>query len=437
MVEFLSSSDAFMWSIEQDPRLRSTIVSLTLLDQSPDWHELNSRFEILCQAVPRFRKKVAASVGPPRWVADPDFDLRFHLRRVSAPRPADLPALLEMARVAAMTDFDHARPLWDATLIDGREGGGSALLCRLNHALTDGVGAVEMAATLFDGTADFRTRRSAQESAAAVATPSLGIVGAVSGIIRTVAHGLLHPVGDAAALASTAASLVRIARPTLRQGSPTMTERSTVRQLATLDVPTEMLHHTGAAAGGTLNDAFIAGLTEGLRLYHLAHSVRPDKLVVMMPISIRIAGDPMSGNRATLMRFMLPGKHLTPGQLIRYVHKQTAGARKEKSLGQTHLVAGLLNAAPSWYVGQSLRHVDFVASDVPAFPKTVYLAGAAVSAQYAFSPTLGAAFNATLVSYAGTSAIGINVDRAAVPDLDVFMNCLRAGIDNTVALARD
>ena len=37
-----------------------------------------------------------------------------------------------------MADFDRARPLWEATLIDGLADGGAALLCKVNHALTDG-----------------------------------------------------------------------------------------------------------------------------------------------------------------------------------------------------------------------------------------------------------------------------------------------------------
>ena len=41
-----------------------------------------------------------------------------------------------------MADFDRARPLWEATLIDGLADGGAALLCKVNHALTDGVGGV-------------------------------------------------------------------------------------------------------------------------------------------------------------------------------------------------------------------------------------------------------------------------------------------------------
>ena len=98
------------------------------------------------------------SPAPPRWELDPDFDLTFHLRRVSAAAPGSIDTLLEMARVAAMADFDRARPLWEATLIDGLADGGAALLCKLHHALTDGIGAVA------DGDDPVRPHRAVREA---------------------------------------------------------------------------------------------------------------------------------------------------------------------------------------------------------------------------------------------------------------------------------
>ena len=62
----------------------------------------------------------------------------------------------------------------------------------------------------------------------------------------------------------------------------------------------------GRNAGGSLNDAFLAGVTGGLRRYHERHGATVDELVVTMPISIRMPGDAEGGNRITLMRIALP-----------------------------------------------------------------------------------------------------------------------------------
>ena len=154
-----------------------------------------------------------------------------------------------------------------------------------------------------------------------------------------------------------------------------------------------------------------------------------------MPISIRTSTDSVGGNRATLMRFDVPAGVADPAQRIRLIHERTSKQRTEKSLAYTQLIAGALNLMPRWYVGSALRNVDFVASDVPGFPLPVFLAGAAVRMQYAFSPTIGAGLNVTLLSYVDTCTLGINVDTGAIPDFEVFYNCLIAGFDDVLALA--
>ena len=89
MASFMRNTDAFAWGMEADARLRSTVVSIVVLDRSPDWAVLVDRFERVARLMPMFRQRVVPSLppAPPRWVYDRDFDLRYHLRRVMAPPP--------------------------------------------------------------------------------------------------------------------------------------------------------------------------------------------------------------------------------------------------------------------------------------------------------------------------------------------------------------
>ena len=66
MAEFMRSSDAFSWSMERDPGLWSTIVTLVLLDRSPDWGQIVERFDLLCRTLPMFRQKGCRRLLPPR-----------------------------------------------------------------------------------------------------------------------------------------------------------------------------------------------------------------------------------------------------------------------------------------------------------------------------------------------------------------------------------
>ena len=455
MPEFLRQSDAFAWAMETDPALRSTVVSIFRLDRSPDWDEVVDRFDRIGRSLPVFRKRIVESAppAPPRWETDPDFDLAFHLRRLKAPAPADFGVVLDIARRAEMDDFDRARPLWEVTLVEGLQGGEAALVCKLHHSLTDGLGGVQIAMILFDLTEE---PRDLGDMPAAPVVPGRGgsltgwrdtatydgrVLGAAAraalrDVPRALLGGVRRPLHSSKAVAGTAASIYRTVRPINKTGSPLIRERSLVRRLHVHEVPLGALKEAGHAAGGSLNDAFLAGVTGALRLYHEKHGVEVSDLHVTMPISIRGDADEIGGNRITLMRFDLPVGLTHPFDRIQEIHRRAGALRHERSLPYTQLIAGGLNLLPRWYIAQILRHVDFLASDVPGIPVPVFLGGAKVLMQYPFGPTIGSAVNVTLMSYVDTCALGINVDTGAIPDDEVFLECLVAGFDEVLALAR-
>jgi len=453
MSEFMRNSDALAFGMEEDARLRSTVVTLLLLDRSPDWSVLEDRLERIARQLPMFRQRVVPSLppAPPRWVYDPDFDLRYHLRRMTAPAPGDLGTVLEVARRADMAEFDHARPLWEVTLVDGLTDGGAALVCKLHHSLADGIGGLQVAELLFEldehpadlgplppeplgatpGAVD-QVYRSLRYD---VATVRDVVRGAVLAVPTTLLHGVRRPLGSARAAGETVASVYRTVRPINHTASPVMRDRRTLRELRVHEVPMSTLRDAAHAAGGTLNDAFLAAVTGGLRRYHAEHGVEVGDLTVTMPVNVRSEGDPVAGNRISLIRFALPVGTRDPAERVAQVHVRAAAARSERSLPYTQAIAGGLNLLPRWYLGAVLRHVDFLASNVQGPPLPVFVGGARVRMQWAFGPTIGTAVNVTLLTYVDTCAIGLNVDTGAVPDVDRLEACLVEGFEEVLALA--
>ncbi len=453
MTQFLRNSDAFTWAMESDPRLRSTVVSVVLLDRSPDWEAVRERFDLMSRELPVFRQRVVPSPppAPPRWEYDPDFDLDYHIRRAVAPGAGTLEDVLEVARLAEMQDFDRARALWETTFIDGLENGGAAMVCKFHHALTDGIGGVQIAMTLFNLSEELYERGHLPPEPR-VSRPSWlsayrdtwrydtglianAVAGAVKAAPRLVYDGARRPIATARTAAATAASVYRTIRPISRTGSPLVTDRGLIRRLAVHQVPMPQLREAAHRCGGALNDAFVAGVAGGLRIYHEKHGVRIGDLHLTMPISLRTKADDIGGNRITLMRFDVPVGEADPAARISAIHQRAGAVRTERSLPHTQLIAGALNLMPRWYIGSVLRHVDFLASDVPGVPVPVFLGGAPVRAQYAFGPTIGSAVNVTLLTYVDTCALGIDVDAVAIPDHDVFREALVAGFDEVLALA--
>ena len=453
MTEFMRNSDAFTWAMESDPRLRSTVVTVVVLDRSPDWAEVRNRFDLISRKVPMLRQRVVPSPppAPPRWEDAPDFDLDFHMRRVTATAPGTFDTVLEMARVAAMEDFDRARPLWENTFIDGLENDGAAMILKFHHALTDGVGGIQIGMILFD-LSEVPEKHGPVAELPEVPPPAWlsgyrdtarydarmvgnALMGTLKSAPKLISNGIRRPVQTASSAAEMAASVYRTVRPVNRTGSPLMKKRSLVRRLGVLEVPFPELRAAAHCSGGALNDAFVAGVAGGLRRYHEKRGVAVGDLHLTMPMSLREEGDEMGGNRITVMRFDVPAGVADPAQRIREIHERTSRVRHEKSLPYTQWIAGALNMMPRWYIGSILRHVDFLCSDVPGIPVPVFLGGARVLTQYAFGPTIGAAVNVTLLTYVDTCALGIDVDTGAIPDYDVFSESLAAGFDEVLALA--
>ena len=149
----LGAFDLLMHRGEANPRTRSGIMALEILDTAPDFELLRTRFDNASRKVLRLRQKVVMPTlptGPARWVVDPDFNLDFHVRRVRVPEPGTLREVLDLAEVMLQSPLDISRPLWTATLVEGLEGGRAATMLHLSHAVTDGVGAATMFAEIYD-----------------------------------------------------------------------------------------------------------------------------------------------------------------------------------------------------------------------------------------------------------------------------------------------
>ena len=450
----MRGTDAFSWYMERDPLLRSTVVAVLLFDRAPDPRRVLARLGRASRIVPGLRHHLVEPplhLAPPRWVADESFDLSWHVRRVEAPQPGTLATVLDLARKEGMEAFDPARPMWSWTTVEGLEHGRAAAILKVHHSLTDGIGGMQLATELFDvarsspdpddgpvspvGEAPGRVRLTAEAlryHAARLVDVSWRVARAAPLVAVSAAR---HPVATAVEALRTGQSVARMVQPMRETYSPVMHDRRLGWHYGALDVPLDDLKQAARIARGTLNDAFLAGIADGLRRYHDRHGVAVRELRVTMPISIREEGDPIAGNRITLMRFSVPVDAPDPATRMRVLHALAAASRSERSIPLTNTIAGMLNLVPRRVVGSMLKHIDFLASNVPGLTVPIYVGGAQVLALYPFGPTIGAALNVTLLSYCGTCHLGVNTDTGAVPDPDVLLECLRDGFEEILGLA--
>lgn len=453
----MTDAEALMWTLEKDPSLRSTFLNVTFLDAMPSFDGFRARIAHAVQEIPRLRQKVVpatARLAPPTWVDDPAFDLDFHVRRLAVPAPGTDRQLLDLAAAELQDPFDRARPLWRYTIVEGLAGDRAALLAKMHHTITDGVGGIRLSAMFID------LERSAPDPELGEPAPFVDVPeGLLADVTHALTHGLrrqlgmtrraaattvdtlLHPqrvpgqVGEAAAIVR---SLGRQLLVTDRARSPLWAgRRSLSRHFEVLSIDLDGLKSVSNALGGTVNDGFVCGVAGGAGAYHRERGVEIDDLRVSMPVNTRTDRS-AGGNAFSPTRALVPAGTKDPAERFSVIRERLNATKGERATGFTDAFAGILNALPTSVVvnfaRQQVETVDFATSNLRGAPWDLFIAGAEILGNHPMGPTGGTAFNATVLSYRGSLDMGINIDTAAVEDPTLLRDCIRASFDELLAV---
>jgi hypothetical protein len=237
-----------------------------------------------------------------------------------------------------------------------------------------------------------------------------------------------HPRRTTSEAVRLAASAARLLRPHRGPLSPLMTERGTSYTSATLDVPFDAMRAAAKAHGGTLNDAFLAAVTGGLRRYHERMGSQVGPLRVNVPVSLRGDGQSATENAVSIARVELDAGQTDVAARFVDAHEAVNAAREEPGLALADLTADASRLLPVGVIAEVAKSSDVTASNVPGLPTPVWVGGAPLARLYPIVPTMGAAANITMLSYARRHcSLGVTMDDAAVPDPQGFMECLAEG----------
>jgi len=457
----MSAWEALMWRAEADPRTRSTGVLLEILDREPDWDRLVAAHDRVSQQIPRLRERAVEPLlplFPPSWSPDPHFDPGYHLQRVRLPGPGTMRQLLDLAQGILARPLDKARPPWEAVLVEGLEDGRAGYLLKVHHSLSDGLGLIQLLTLAHSRTPEPGNHQLASPPAPRpLLSPASLLAGRLRQRILDVPSELIRRSDDSLRLVGrTVRSPRTVAGETLRFGrslrrvlTPPPTERSLLLRggggfgyrFVLHDVPLSDLKAAGKAAGGSVNDAFLAGLLGTFRRYHEHQGIPVDLMPIGIPVSLRTSDDPMGGNRFAGARFAAPVGEADPRTRIEIIREFVVTARTEPAIGFLDLVAPALSRLPTAAIVElaaGMTNVsDVQASNIPGMGHPVYLAGARVTRLYPLGPRPGVAAMIAMISYDGTCCIGLNVDPDAIGDLEIFETCLREGFGEVLDLAKE
>jgi WS/DGAT/MGAT family acyltransferase len=457
----LSAEDLSFWYADQ-PRQRTTMAMLMLLDRRPEPERLAAAAARMVEAVPRLRQRVVDApldLALPRWEEDPTFDLDFHVRRYSLAEgrgeAGDLEALFRTIGPIYERPFDRTRPLWELIEIERPEGG-AAVFFRLHHAVADGVGGNTVLAALTDASREGEPMPPPlhkppgawpePELAGALARAVRDRIGQDAARGRAVAGALWRAARDPGSLLRAG----RIAGALLadlgqRSESP-LRDFGRSRRLSGLEIPFEPLREAKRRLGGRMIDVMLTAVADAVGGWHREHGHgHVGELLTLVPINLRPPGErgleAGVGNRATGILVRLPLRIRDPLRRFREVQRRTEERKRHPSAEFFPVVAELLATLPRplyrALAFQSSRAIDLIVTNVPGVPVPRYLAGAEITAAYPFAPVAPhCPVSIALYGYCGRLYVGLDADPAALPDLDRFREALAASFARLVEAAR-
>jgi diacylglycerol O-acyltransferase len=448
----------FVDAEDQDKNTSMAIASIAVFEGPPPSHE-----EVLALLagklafLPRYRQKlrtVPFRLGPPVWADDPDFDLRYHIRRTALPEPGEDQQLAElMARVMShRLDRDH--PLWEYWVVEGLARDRWALLSKVHHCMVDGVGGADMYRVILECSPE-----SARPAADTRADPSPS---AASLIAAAAAELARLPLRDARVLRDTAANPDRA----IRQAADMV--RAVVRFTPSLWPAAksslsgnigQQRRYTWARAsladikmikgefGGTVNDVVLAAISSGFRALLLSRGEQPEPHEVpsLVPVSVRAPGDEGSfGNQVSATVADLPVHVSDPVERLAAVRTELDSLKEsnEAMIGKSLVALGHYSLYPltSWLVRLAFRlpqrEVVTVTTNVPGPRQPLYWTGRRLAEIIPYVPIASTVRTGiSIFSYADNVTFGITGDYAANPDLDVLARGIEHGVSELLLAA--
>ena len=250
------------------------------------------------------------------------------------------------------------------------------------------------------------------------------------GFLRQVKELLADPAGipeAGSAAADTVRGLMQQLGDTEAAHSPLWTKRSLQRRMEVLRAPFAATREAAKRHGGTLNTAFLAAAADAAGRYHRERGAPVETLRASMAVSTRTADS--GANAFSLVRMMVPTTDMPVGERFAAIHEATAGAKAGTGGASLDTLAAVAATLPTSMITRLARQqahtVDFATSNVRGAPMALFLAGAQILENYPVGPLGGVAFNLSLLSYAGSLDMGVNIDTAAVTEPDLLRHSLQ------------
>jgi WS/DGAT/MGAT family acyltransferase len=389
------------------------INSILLFEGPVDMERLVSTIAHRLPNYPRFTQKVIRLRGRPHWVEDNQFDITRHVELERMEHDVPHTGLHEHLTRLAHLPLERDRPMWHMTVLD-RVNGGHAIVFRVHHCITDGLGLVHVLNHLTD------------DNGLHGKTPS-----PVGHPHRAVAHNkVCSAVVRGLSWLKIAAHVARLSILWPDAHSQFKAPMTGAKQLVWLPpLKMERVRAMSKRMGVTLNDVWVAAVSGALRTYLSERGQRPDgrALRAAVTFNLREKGNAFQlGNEFGLVAVDLPTNEDNPAQRLRLSSSRMTAIKRSHQPRATMAFLSIAGCLPT-----ALQHFalnlftskgSVVLTNIEGPASRRYLAGSRLTDLICWVPQAGKlGVGLAFISYAGQIQLALFVDTDLVPDPDRLM----------------
>jgi diacylglycerol O-acyltransferase len=452
---------AFVDAEDTDRNASFAIGSIAVFEGPPPaYDEFASALFARLPLIPQYRRKlrkVPLAIGPPVWVDDPHFDLRYHVRETALPSPGG-PEQLQALMARVMTQrLDRDYPLWEYWLVQGLDQDRWALITKVHHCMVDGVSGADMYRAILDLSPEPGPLPASQDEPApsepsslaitAQATVNLALLpvheaGAIQRALTDPGHTVRQAATTLRGLARYARALPPAPRSSLSGSIGRQRRYTWVR--ASLDDAKTIKNELG----GTVNDVFLAVVASGFRNLLLARGEQPTPAMVrsLVPVSVRQDGEEgIYENRISALVADLPVDISDPAERLAAVVSQMTALKASSESQAGEAFVGMRRYTPfalaSLFVRAVLslpqREIVTITTSVPGPQVPLYALGRRLVEIIPYVPIATTLRTGVCIfTYCGQVTIGITGDYDTTPDLDVLARGIEHGFSELLAAVR-
>ena len=383
------------------------------------------------------------SLPVPSWaeLAPEEIDLDYHLRHSALPAPGSQRELGVLVSRLHSTKMDRRYPLWECHVIEGLEEDRWSLYMKAHHSQIDGVGGIRLLRRILSVDPEARGMRPpwvvgtrGPDQSGVTRAPRSEIERAPVGVRERVTGGVRSAAVVAGSLGRTYAESLTGVGAEDGRAVPFRAPKSlfngrihTPRRFATQHYATDRMKAVATAAGGSLNDVFLAISGGALRRYLIEQDALPrEDLIANVPVSVRPGTEAGVGNAITFLYARIGVDVADPVGRIRAIQASTRLGKERLPTVDGAAMDTYTAALMLPFIGQAVLGLggrgrpaaNLVISNVPGPAEKRYLDGSPMEEIYPVSLLFnGQALNITAVSYDGEFNIGYTGCRDSIPHL--------------------